>query len=214
MIETTIQFIQSVILPLGAWGVFLGSLLEEVVAPIPSALVLTFSGFLFLKGSFSIAFLFKLILTVVLPASLGVTIGSFFVYGLAHVFGKPILVKWGKWLGLSWNDIEKLQTKFDSENIDEWALFFLRTIPIIPSVAISAFYGLIRYDMKKYFIYTFLGTCIRATILALVGWQVGALYYRYADLIGKIEDFFLMGIGLVCILFVLYRIRKKKSSVI
>ncbi len=211
MIETTIQFIQSVLLPLGAWGVFLASFLEEIIAPIPSALVITLSGFFFLKGAFSLALLAKLFFVVVLPASLGVTIGSLFVYALAHIFGKPILVKWGKWLGLSWNDIEKLQNKFDTKKTDELALFLLRTIPIIPSVAISAFYGLIRYDLKKYFIYTFLGTCVRATILAIIGWQVGSFYYKYASTITHIESYFLVAISTILVLFIIYRISKKRS---
>ncbi|MSR73430.1 membrane-associated protein [Candidatus Parcubacteria bacterium] len=211
MIETTLQFIQSVLLPLGAWGVFCASFLEEIIAPIPSALVLSLSGFLFLKGAFSLSFIATLFFIVVLPASLGVTIGSLFVYTLAHIFGKPILIKWGKWLGLFWNDIEKLQKNFDNKKTDELTLFLLRTIPIIPSVAISAFYGLIRFDLKKYFIYTFLGTCIRSTILAVIGWQMGAFYYKYADVISHIENAIFVLIILAVFIFLVYKIHKKKS---
>lgn len=212
MIEAILQFIQNVLLPLGAWGVFCASFIEEVVAPIPSALVQTLSGFIFLKGTFSLAFLANLFFIVVLPASLGVTIGSLFIFALAHIFGKPILVKWGKWLGLSWNDIEKLQQKFDAQKTDEFTLFFLRAIPVIPSVAISAFYGLIRYDLKKYFLYTFLGTCIRATILTLVGWQVGALYYKYANTISRIESYVFVGIVVAIVIFIVYKLRAKKQK--
>lgn len=211
MIETILQFIQSALLPLGALGVFFAAFLEEVIVPIPSALVLILSGFIFLKGTFSFVILFKLFFIVVLPASLGITVGSLFVFTLAYIFGRPLLVKYGKWFGFSWKDIEKLQQKFDTQKTDEFALFFLRAIPVIPSVAISAFYGLVRFNLKKYFIYTFLGTCIRSTILAVIGWQMGAFYYKYADVISHIENAVFVVIILAVFIFLVYKIHKKKS---
>ncbi len=210
MIDSALQFIELVLIPLGVFGVFMATFLEEVIAPIPSALVLTLAGFIFLQGPFSTDLLLKLIFVVVLPSALGVTIGSFFIYGIAYWSGKPVLEKWGKWLGLSWTDVEKIQTKFDGTKKDEIILFVLRTIPIIPSVAISAFFGLVRFNVKKYFILTFLGTCIRSFILGLVGWQVGALYHTYADKISHIEKYVFLGFGLAIFAFLAYKISQKK----
>src|SRR5438477_612068 len=82
---------------------------------------------------------------VVIPAAAGITLGSLMVYGIAYWAGKPALDKWGKWLGLGWKDVEAIQKKFSEKSFDEWGLFILRCIPILPSVAISAFSGLIRY---------------------------------------------------------------------
>ena len=47
MIAETIVLIEKTLLPLGAFGIFVASLLEEVVAPIPSALVQLSAGFSF-----------------------------------------------------------------------------------------------------------------------------------------------------------------------
>ncbi len=214
MIATLLQFIQTALIPLGAWGVFLASFIEEVVAPIPSALVITLSGFVFLGGPLSWHTLWVLCMVVALPAACGVTVGSLFVYGIAYGFGKPVLVRWGKWLGLSWADVERLQKKFEVSTNDELALFILRTLPIVPSVAISAFFGLVRFDSKKYVLYSFLGTYIRALILGVVGWQVGTLYVAYADLISRFEKIVwvvLVG-GLVA--YIVYRLRTQKKGVI
>ena len=211
MIELAIHFIENVLIPLGGWGVFMASVIEEVVAPIPSAAVITLSGFLFLKGSFSATLLFKLIFIVALPAACGITVGSLFVYGLSFYFGKPLLEKWGKWLGLSWTDIEKIQQKFDAKKVDEIALLFLRTIPIVPSVAISAFYGLVRFNIKKYAIFTLLGTFVRAVILALVGWQVGSLYYTYAQKIASVEKIVLVFVFVLIFLFIGYRVYRART---
>jgi len=211
MIDSLIHFIEQVLIPLGGWGVFLACLLEEIIAPIPSAFVLTLSGFIFLDGPLSFDLFLRLIFIVVLPASLGVTIGSLAVYGIAYGAGKPILIRWGRWLGLSWRDVETLQKKLDTKNVDEITLFVLRVIPLVPSVAISACYGLIRFDIKKYLLLTFLGTCIRATMLALLGWKVGSLYLKYAHVIGRVEGVIFLVIGFIVLCVVIYYVKRSQN---
>ena len=51
----------------------------------------------------------KLFIYIVLPAALGVTVGSLFVYAIAYFAGKPFLERWGKYLGISWEDLEKTE---------------------------------------------------------------------------------------------------------
>jgi hypothetical protein len=65
----------------GALGIFLMSLLEEIVAPIPSVIVVMWSSF-FIMGTdpLNLASFIKLFLNVSVPASLGLTIGSLFFY--------------------------------------------------------------------------------------------------------------------------------------
>lgn len=211
MIETSLLFIQNHILPLGAFGVFLGSFLEEVIAPIPSAVIQLASGFIFVQGPISLSNFFRLFLFVIVPASVGVTFGSIFVYGLAFYFGKATLIKWGKWFGLVWNDVVKIQNKFENSVFDGWALIISRAIPIIPSVAISAFSGLIRINLKKYLIYTFFGTLVRAGVLGFVGWQVGNVYIRYAKIINSFENIILGVIILIVILALVFGWFRRKN---
>ncbi len=66
MIHSFINFIEQIVLPMGALGVFFAEIIEEVVVPIPSALVLLTSGFIFLKGDFGIEILKSLVLFLVL----------------------------------------------------------------------------------------------------------------------------------------------------
>jgi membrane protein DedA with SNARE-associated domain len=210
MFEFVIKFIENILLPLGGWGVFLASILEEVVAPVPSAVVVATAGFVFLQGSFSWALVLKMFLVVVVPSAFGVAVGSLFVYYIAYYFGKPVLEKYGKWLALSWQDIEKLKSKFEKGIADDMAILLFRSLPIVPSVAVSAFCGLTRFNVKKYFIYTFIGTLFRSTILALVGWQTGNLYYKYSHIIAKIETSVLILIALGIIAFIIYKTQKAK----
>ncbi len=192
----------------GPLGVFIASIIEEVIAPIPSTIVIMGTSFIVLKDTMISpdAFL-KLFLNIVLPASLGTTIGSLFVYSIAYFAGKPFLERWGKYLGVSWEDIEKTEKKFEESHSDEIVLFLVRAIPVIPSVAITTFCGFIRFDLKKYLIITFLGTLVRAFILGFIGWQFGSLYQTVADEISYLEE---ISIAVILIAIAAYIIYKKK----
>lgn len=212
MIQSFINFIQAQIIPLGGWGVFIASILEEVITPIPSALVILGSGFLLIPGGFSWFSLLKLITIVVLPAALGVTIGSLFIYTIAYYAGKPVLEKWGKWLGISWSDVTKLQDKFSKGYFDEVSLVIVRSIPLIPTVAVTAFCGLVRFPLKTYLICTFIGSVIRSAILGFIGWQVGELYVRYAKIFAIFENVILVLIVLGLATFLYWRLNKKGEN--
>lgn len=217
MIEQTISALQEYLIPLGAAGVFAAAFLEEVVAPIPSAAVMMAAGFFFLEGSWTAGMLGALLFKVALPISLGVTIGSLFIYYIAYFAGKPAILKWGKWLGVSWKEIEAAEQRFSKGAKDELLVLALRTVPIVPSAAIAGFCGLVRMNVRTYAIYTFIGTFARACILGLVGWQVGNVYGRYADVIGRYEDWVLYVIAASVLGFIAWRIlagRTRKSATV
>lgn len=188
MISTLVEFLRANIIPLGAFGVFSATFIEEVIAPIPSALVLLLSGFLFLSGPMGWSLILTLVIKIVIPATLGITIGSLAVYGIAYFLGQPFLEKWGKYLGVTWDSVERAKERFSKTQKDELTLFVTRTIPVIPSVAINAFCGMVRFPFISYITLTFLGTLIRASILGLIGWKVGDYYSYYASILNKTEN--------------------------
>lgn len=208
MFNELILYLENILMVYGPLGIFIASIVEEIIAPIPSTLVIMSNSFLMFKGTvISADSIFKLFTSIVIPASAGVTIGSLLVYSIGYFLGKPFLERWGKFLGVSWEDIEKAQDKFKSSSSDDLLLFILRAIPIVPSVAISVFCGFIRFDLKNYLIITFLGTLIRAFILGFIGWQFGSMYQTAVAEISYLEE-----IGLAVIIFVVavYLIYQKK----
>lgn len=153
----------------------------------------------------------NLFLTVVLPATLGLTVGSLVVYSLTYVIGKPVIDRWGKYLGVSWNDIEKAE-QLRENHADILILFILRAVPIIPSVAINAFCGLIHFEFKRYITATILGTMVRAFFLGVIGWQFGTVYQQIAAGISSFEQIILVSLIIGVIGFVIYKkwIKRKK----
>lgn len=211
MIESLVLFLQTHILPLGAMGVFLASVVEEVVAPIPSALIMTMSGFLLVSGNLSLSTISSLILKVAIPAALGVTIGSYFVYTIARFGGKPIIERWGKYLGLYWGDIENLRTKMSGSKKDEIIIGTARVLPVFPSVVISAFCGIMEMPPIKYFVISFIGIFFRGIILGSIGWQFGNIYQKYAKTISSIENTILLSTILVIAIFVVIKYRGRQK---
>lgn len=207
MLEGIILYLEGIILAYGPFGVFLGSIIEEVIAPIPSTLVIMGTSFVVLKGAvIAPDTVITLFLSVVLPASLGVTLGSLVIYALAYYLGKELIDRWGRYLGVSWKNIEKAQEKFEESRNDEILLFIVRALPIIPSVAINVFSGFVRYDLKKFLAITFLGTLVRAFILGFLGWQFGSFYQVVATEISYLEE---IGLAVIVIALVIYFVRER-----
>lgn len=198
MLETAIAYVQTLIQTYGAPGVFAATLIEEIVAPIPSALVPLAAGFSLLTPDILITeAVFRAALFVALPVMLGIGIGSSVVYSIAHFGGKPVIDRFGMLLGTSWGEIEQMSTKFTGSRTDEAVLFGLRLVPVIPGVAISAVAGVIRYPFKVFLTITLIASFLRALILALIGWQVGELYMESLHTIEKYESYILIPLALI-----------------
>ncbi len=212
MIQSFITFIEQVVIPYGALGVFFAEVIEEIIVPIPSALVLFTAGFVLLKGTVSFELLRNLIFVIAIPGALGLTLGSTFVYYLSYYGGKPFIIKYGSYLGISWQEILDFDEKMNKSVYDEYVFVLARTIPIVPSSLIAVFAGVTRMPIKKYLILTFIGSIIKAATYAYVGYRVGELYQVYAEKIGQYEDMGLTLIIFVMATFFSYRIYKKYSK--
>lgn len=205
-----ISFVEHYLIPLGPLGVFSASILEEVIAPIPSAIVTLAAGFFFLSGDWSLDLFFKLINNVVLPITLGITLGSLVIYWVVRKFGDPFIDKFGKWLGITKTSMDSFRERISKGPKDEVTIFVVRAIPIVPSVAIAAVCGVLHTPVRTYLGATFLGTIVRSAFLGILGWQVGNLYTGYARVISRFENIGLVIIVLLAVSLVLYRRQKLK----
>jgi len=211
MFSEIINSLESFIMVNVSWTVFLGCILEQIIVPIPASLIVVSSTFILLKGtSFSIAALGTLIVKIVIPASLGITLGSFVYYTLAYKLGKPFIERTSKYLGVSVKDVEGVEKKFKESRYDDIFMFLARCFPVIPSIAINLFCGLIRYDLKKYIITTFMGSAVQILGWGLLAWFFGNIYQVLEDKISYIGNIITVIIVLVIIYFIIMKKREKK----
>ncbi len=210
MFTEVIQFLEAFIITYGSLGIFLGSILEEIIAPIPSTAVIMGSSFFIMENSqFSFQSFEKLFLYIALPAAAGVTIGSLVIYGIVYQVGRPFVDRWGKYIGLSWNEIEKTEKKYSKNNLMDLSIFTTRALPIVPSVVISAFCGFVKYDIKRYVTVTFLGTLVRAFILGFTAWQFGNFYRQIESELAISEELVIIGLIIVVVGVIIYKKYKK-----
>jgi membrane protein DedA with SNARE-associated domain len=196
----------------GALGVFIGSILEQIIAPIPSSIVVLGSSFFIMKGHYlTLGAMGRLIINVAIPAALGITTGSLVYYYLSYKIGIPFIERAGKYLGVTIEDIQKVEKKVNESRYDNLFLFAARCIPILPSIAINLFCGLIKYPLKKYLIITFFGAMIQATILGIAGWQLGNAYITYVNNLSTLTDIITVIIVLGVIIYIFKNRREKKK---
>lgn len=206
MFNSTLEFAQSFIVSNASWTVFLGCIVEQIVVPIPASLIVLSTTFLVMQGaSFSLESLLTLIIKIVIPASLGITIGSFFYYFLAYKLGKPFINRTSRFLGVSVEDVDNVEIQFKESRYDDIFMFLARCVPIIPSIAINLFCGLIRYDLKKYVLTTFLGSAVQILGWGLVAWLSGNLYRTLESNISFLGNIVLAIIVMAVVGFIIYR---------
>src|SRR5688572_2158798 len=117
----------------GYLGVAFWVAIESVIIPIPSELVLPFAGFLVGEGDAIEP------LTggpwqywlVVLAGTIGATLGALVAYGIGAWGGRPLIERWGRLLGITANDLDRMDAFFLRHG--QAASFFGRMLPVIRS---------------------------------------------------------------------------------
>ena len=148
---------------LGYPGITLLMILESMVVPLPSELVMPFAGFLAEAGRMN----FWL---VILFSSLGSLLGSLISYYLGYYGGKRFVLKFGKYLLLNVTDLEKTERWFQKRG--DKTIFFSRFIPVVRHL-ISIPAGIGKMNLKKFCLYTIAGATLWNSFLAYCGYALG-----------------------------------------
>ena len=171
----------------GPWSVFVGVIIESVIVPIPSPLIIMGAGFVLIDPALSfLQALAPISLQIVLPGSIASTLGAYIGYGIGYFGGKPMVDRWQRFLGFSWEDVEAMERRFQSGQVNT-SIFLLRALPIFPLSVISAAAGLLRLPLRQFTLWTFYGTIPRCLFLGYLGWGLGETYQGIAQGIDRAE---------------------------
>ena len=184
-------------IPLGVFA-FVGSILEEIIAPIPSPLVMTTAGTLAYTQNHTLFYL----LWLALAASIGKTIGSWLFYILADKAENLVLTRFGKTLGISHKEVENIGRHFNGTWKDDVILLIVRALPIMPTTPVSLVCGFIKLNQRTYLRSTFIGYFIRSFTFLYLGYTGMATYGTALGNIGNIESFMKIALafGLIILL--------------
>ncbi len=186
----------------GLLAVILGVVIETIIVPLPSPLIVMAAGYILIpQGNFLTIILSALWISVV--ASTAQTIGSFLLYLPGYYIGKPFIQKYEKYHSVSWKEIQQFQKKFSKGRKEEVTLFLLRALPIMPLSVISGVAGVLKIEPKKYTAATFLGVIPRNFILAIAGFLLGEFYQVIAGKIDNAETIMTLFIVLLIIIYII-----------
>lgn len=179
ILKPVIDFVISFISGLGYPGIFLLMILESALIPIPSEIIMPFSGFLVSNGTFDP-------ISVVLAGTFGNLVGSILTYYLGIKAGRAFILKYGKYILFKKSHLEFTEELF--EKYGDKISFFCRLLPAVRTY-ISLPCGVGKANFVKFSIYTFLGSLIWNSMLTYVGilfgnnWKNIDKYALYLDIV-------------------------------
>jgi len=215
LISEITQWIMELMRAHGQLSVFIGVMIEQIIVPIPSPLIIMGAGAILISTELSIPNAFLQILwIIVLPGTIASTLGSYIGYMISYYGGKALVVRLQRFLDVDWDEIENLEKRFQGRK-EALSLFLSRAIPVFPISLVSIFAGLLRIPIRPFTFYTFLGSIFRCFFLGFVGWWIGATYEKVATRLDSVETVvsILMLIGMGVVLGYLYfKLRKSKPK--
>jgi len=188
--------------------VFLGSIIEEILFPIPSPLIMTTAGVAAQQAGYS----WFGFLILALFGAIGKTIASWAIYEFAEKSEDLILNRYGKYVGLSHARVEKIGSLFSKGLWDDAILFLLRVVPIVPTFLVSVVAGFIKVNRTTFLYTTFLGTIVRNLLFLYIG-VYGLQSYSYLS--SQYKNSFLIILlffGVIGVLYFILSIVRKKIS--
>jgi len=163
LVELLGRFVIAVISQAGYPGIVLLMGIESACIPLPSEIIMPFSGYLVYTGRFKLAW-------VALAGAVGCNVGSLVAYYVGAFGGRPLAEKYGRYVLVTRHDLELADRWF--ARYGDWAVFFARLLPVVRTfIALPA--GVARMNFLRFNIYTFLGSLPWCLALAYAGLKLG-----------------------------------------
>lgn len=158
---------------MGYPGIFALMAMESSVIPIPSELVMPPAGYLAHQGDLNIWM-------VILMGTLGSLAGAYANYFVSHWLGRPLVLKYGKYVWITEKKFAKVESFFLRHG--EISTFIGRLLPVVRHL-ISIPAGISGMNHIRFSLYTLAGAGLWCTILTWIGYFIGkeqALIMKYS----------------------------------
>ncbi|HOV34482.1 MAG TPA: DedA family protein [Candidatus Dojkabacteria bacterium] len=205
MISSFVDWLVSIIESIGYVGVSLAMFIESFFAPIPSEIILPFSGFVASKGSLNVYL-------VTIFATISAYLGSLPFYIIGYFGDKSVrkfLEKYGKYLFISKEDLQKGYDAF--AKFGNIFVLIGRVVPIVRTF-ISFPAGVSRMNFVRFSIYTLIGTAVWSTLLVMAGYFLRERWETVSVYVNKYENAIIALIVLCGCAYISHGIVKAKRN--
>lgn len=163
IIEVLSAFIIAVISAGGYAGILLLMAIESACIPLPSEVIMPFSGYLVYTGRFQLIW-------VATVGALGCNLGSLVAYYIGYYGGRPLVERYGSYIFLSEKELNWADRFFDKWG--DWAVFVSRLLPVVRTfIALPA--GIAKMRQVRFHVFTFVGSWPWCFMLAYIGMRLG-----------------------------------------
>ncbi|HEY1768179.1 MAG TPA: DedA family protein [Terracidiphilus sp.] len=163
IIGLLVEFVTHVIQSGGYAGIIALMTLNSSGTPIPSEVIMPFSGYLVYLGRFNL-------LLVAAAGMVGCNIGSAIAYWIGAKGGRPLVERYGRWVLMSRHDLDRMAWFF--EKYGSIAILVGRMLPVVQTfVAFPA--GIAKMPRLRFHIYTSVGSVLWYLCLAYAGMKLG-----------------------------------------
>ena len=173
-------------------GIFILMVLESALIPIPSEIIMPFSGFLCYLGTLSLPL-------VIFVGSLANLVGSLIAYWIGIRYGREFVIRYGKYILLHKHHLEFAEKLFN--DYGEIIILASRMMPAVRTV-ISLPAGVGKMDLKKFVIYTFIGSIPWNFALAYTGFLLGENWFTIFEIFRKIDLIIIIALAVLLIWFI------------
>ncbi|MEW9855509.1 DedA family protein [Novosphingobium sp. M1R2S20] len=162
----------------GYWGVAFLMALENIFPPIPSELIMGIGGIAVARGTMTLV-------PLLIAGTVGATLGNYALFLLADRLGyerlKPFVDRWGRWLTMDWNEVERASHFFRKHG--GAVVFFMRFVPMFRTV-VSIPAGLSHMSHMRFLLYTAAGAAIWNLVLVQSGRWAGMAFSEAEKYLG------------------------------
>lgn len=170
-------------MPIEMFAAF-GGALEEIIAPIPSPLIMMTAGSLASVQHQPFAYLFW----ISFLGAVGKTAGAWVLYFAAMKAEHLVLNRFGAFLGITEAQIDRLSARLNKGWKDDVTLSFLRALPFMPSSILSAGCGLLKVRLRTFIVSSMIGNYIRNMIFLYIGYAGSSSYNDFLQGLDSAES--------------------------
>ncbi len=201
IIDSLVQFVSNIIGTTGYPGIIILMAIESACIPLPSEIIMPFSGFLVSTGKLNLH-------AVAFAGAFGNLLGSIVAYVVGYFGGRSFVLRYKKYIFLREHEL-RIAEKF----FEKWGgatVFFTRMMPIVRTY-ISLPAGLAKMNFPSFCILTFVGSIPWAYLLTYAGLILGENWReikRYTELIDILVILAILGV----IIYLIVRKKRKRES--
>jgi membrane protein DedA with SNARE-associated domain len=218
ILDALTAFIQNLYVITGLAGIVLAMAIESCCIPLPSEIIMPLAGAMLttgdqggakhLMGINPASPLWLNLILLSLAGSLGSLLGSLIAYGIGSAGGRPLMLKYGKYVLISQHDADRADRFFQRGAA---TAFFSRMLPVVRTY-ISLPAGITKMRFGAFCLYTFLGSLPWCLLLSFVGYELGSNYSKISGPLHYLDAFVVVLVVVLAALYIWRHIRNDRRA--